>query len=208
MSQPFAGEVTDTVKLMNSEYRAFFQNADHVCSKSFCCKICWAMFSTMGPVKGVWQSEYHHSGSFKRWECNLFATPFKGQPGRGFDQVKFLNLEQWTNVASCCIETFCKTWTFCLRWTAYGTVGSTGVFASSLAVEDGVPGFKFSFDFAGVSLNGLRRVGAHQKGENHGPWRWGSLEAMKHKLCVGKSQDISVLLFMTDRLIYCTNWVT
>ena len=66
MSQPFAGEVSDTVKLMNSEYRAFFQNADHVCSKSFCCKICWAMFSTMGPVKGVWQSEYHHSGSFKR----------------------------------------------------------------------------------------------------------------------------------------------
>lgn len=89
-----------------------------------------------------------------------------------------------------------------------GQLGRLECLPVLLRWRTGVPGFPFSFDFAGVSLNGLRRVGAHQKGENHGPWRWGSLEAMKHKLCVGKSQDISVLLFMTDRLIYCTNWVS
>ena len=74
----------------------------------------------------------------------------------------------------CCIETFCES-CLLLRWTAYGTVGSTGVFASSLAVEDGVPGFPFSFDFACVSLGSgesvrTRKVKIMAKGDG-APWK-------------------------------------
>ena len=82
----------------------------------------------------------------------------------------------------CCIETSCET-CLLLRWTAYGTVGSTGVFASSLAVEDGVPGSRSRvpvfLDFACVSLSDLvgsgesvrtRKVKIMAKGDG-APWK-------------------------------------